>query len=79
MEKTEKLPEGISEAQYGRILNLAETESDGAKFMKAQAVFAHLLMLYVREQQEMAFHSQDKEIFEEGLEFINSFLMIGCM
>ncbi len=79
MENIQKLPKGVSEAQYGRILNLAENESDPAKWMKAQAVFAHLLTLYVREQQELAFHHEDKEIFEEGLEFINSFLMIGCL
>lgn len=75
----EKLPDGISEAQFRHLLTLADKESNEGKFAKAQAVFSHLLTLFVKEQQEMPLVDEYQEVYEDGIEFINQLLLIGCL
>ncbi|AEE48700.1 hypothetical protein [Haliscomenobacter hydrossis] len=74
-----QLPPAVSERQFDHILSLSE-HPNMESFKKAQAVFSHLLSLYVREQQlEGAFMGEEREIYDEGIEFLKSFLILGCM
>lgn len=74
----ENLPAGVSDAQFCHLLTLADDQSK-PEFLKAQAVFSYLLSLYARDQQDMALTDEYKDVYAEGIEFIQQLLLIGCL